>query len=161
MRFIPMARGCDPFTGMRAGTPSPVPSVRFRSVVRSALFVKIACGGCSLGYRDDVVLVAPTRRHRADRVGACAVAVTDRETQLAGGESAEFGDIEQVSAVVGDQPMEQRARLRCEIPDRVRGDEGGAIHQLARSIREPEQRRCRHDNADVHLHRPDGDALCG
>ena len=127
MRFVPVARRRDPFAGMRSGASRPMPGVRFRSVVGSAFLVEIAGGGRSLGYRDDVVVIAPPRGHGTDRVGADAIAVADGKTQLSGREPAEFGDIEQVPAFV-HQPMEQRARLPCEIPDRVCSDRGGGSY---------------------------------
>ncbi len=111
----------------------------FRSVLRSAVVLQVDPGGGSFGHRDDVVVIASVGRDGADRGSAGAVPKVDGVAQFSGGESAEFGDVEEVALLVGDESVEQGAGLLGEGADQVGGDERGPVGELPWGVAVPEQ----------------------
>ena len=101
--------------------------------------LQVVGGGGSFGDGDDVVVVASVGRGGADRGGAGAVPEVDGVAEFSGRESAEFGDVQQVAFVVGEESVEQGAGLLGEVADEVGGDEGGAVGELPWGVAVPEQ----------------------
>ena len=89
----------------------------FGAVFVSAFVVQVLAGGFSLGDGDEVVDVAAGRWGGAGGSGAGAVAEFDGDGEFAGGESAEFGGVQEVAVVVGEEPVEQgeASRVRCTL----------------------------------------------
>lgn len=86
-----------------------------------------------------MVEVAAVRGEVAARVPADPVPESDRVGELAGGEAPQFGDVEQVAGRIGEQPVEQGARLGGQFPDRLGRDVRGPVGEHTGGVREAEQ----------------------
>ena len=84
-----------------------------------------------------MVVIAAVGRGVTGRVGAGGVAVIDGDAEFPAGEPAEFGDVEGVPSLVGDEPVEQGAGLGGELADVVGGRlaQPSHVERPARSAR--------------------------